>query len=158
MTAAPPHNFNVKPHTMLRLLCLVSLAVASTPSNANCGGGLSGTSSFGQIYIGSGDCEFQEEMIIVSSSEEPSRNRSYRFKKECEYTFAKSGSTIGFRCREGGTSPLAGTRYRMRVSPTETEPDLCEEGARPFPVTYYACTQGCTVKAPARFYIETPCD
>jgi hypothetical protein len=143
---------------MLRFIFVFLLAVASTSSNAFCGGGLNGESPSLQIYIGTGDCEYHEEMIIVSSVKTPVGQKSYKFNRECEYVFDKSGLNIGFRCRDNGSSPLAGTYYRARVSSTETQTDPCEEGAKPFPLTYYACTRGCNERVPARFYNKDQCD
>ncbi len=139
---------------MLRYLFVSSLLlIIALPAFAGmCGGGLSGRSSSGEFYIGQGDeigqgdCDFKEEMIVVSKKK--TQTKQYKFKRECEYVIDKTGSRIGFSCYANGRSPLAGARFRLRSSPKEK--GYCGNSPR----WYYRCVFGCSEAVPKTFDIS----
>lgn len=123
---------------------------------ASCGGGLAGATSMGSVYIGNGDCDYSEEMIVYTTQngEAP---MTVPFASECQWEQpAKVGPfrpSRGFFCRRSGTSPLAGTRYTLVVKRHET--DECGTPPRLF----YACVKGCNHSAPKSMnFISVECD
>lgn len=137
---------------MRRIILLVILIFfGSNYAHASCGGGLYGSSNKGSFYIGAGDCEYKQEMIVFTDLS--NNKKLFVFNRECEYIKDKDGAEIGFSCRPKGKSPLAGATYRHRVEPKKK--GACDAP----PLEYYACVKGCSASTPRVFDIEpVECD
>lgn len=134
-----------------RLLIALSLAMLAGPSRAGCGGGWEGDSTAGHIYIGEGDCDYRQKMILVKPRK--GHERRFEFLRECAYLPGAQGSESGFVCRRGRRSPLAGASYRYRTDATQTD------GCGTAPREYYACIKGCSARVPQEFSIlPVDCD
>jgi hypothetical protein len=97
-------HFMSKRIPILRVLALLVL-FASAKAEASCGAGYEGTYPQGEIHIGTGDCDYEEIMIVVRPHPEY-EPKAYPYRSECLDITNKNGKRIGFSCRKDGQSPL----------------------------------------------------
>jgi hypothetical protein len=123
---------------------------------ASCGGGLVGTAERGSLYIGYGDCDYDEEMVVYKRHSEE-RAEVFRFQSQCRWsTFAKVGvfqPFRGFVCQKTRGFPLAGVKYVLAIERSLN--DAC--GKRP--KLSYKCTMNCTSFVPKTIdFLPVECD
>lgn len=144
----------------LSVFMLMTLGMQSS-AVATCGGGMEASSA--GVYIGQGDCEYEEDTIVVTHRGETETSR-FSFAQECKWdersvTPERLGYVPyatyrrGFACRTGGKSPLAGTRYSIAFD------WMRKDGCGKVPHVAYLCRSGCDKRAPREFNIlPSDCD
>jgi hypothetical protein len=137
-------------HMFRLIVCAIALIFCDFAA-ASCGGGISGKSDLGLIAIGQGDCDYVEDMIELYSKNS-GQLQKFKFKADCQWMRSlKVGlysPSRGFSCRMHGRSPLAGTRYLLKIE--RRKPNACGRHPR---LSYY-CVQGCTKNVPGKFDLE----
>lgn len=130
---------------------------------AGCGGGLEAEGKVTGIYIGTGDCEYSEEMIVVKDSDQVTL-RTFQFADECAWDRTavvptrrgKVGSATyyrGFSCPPRRKSPLSGAAYRVSFDWKR------KDGCGQVPRVTYVCARGCSTKVPSVFKdLPVDCD
>lgn len=139
--------------TGVRLIALVFLISTPLIASAGCGGGLAGKAGNYDYYIGSGDCQYEQDMVIVSNQND-STSTSSEFAPSCSYEYKIGGfQATEFTCLSTSKSPLAGSKYLLKEDPKRN--GACEKP----PYYYYQCVAGCSEKIPAYFdIIPVECD
>lgn len=139
--------------TVIRLMTLLLLIAIPLITSAGCGGGLTGKAGDYEYYIGTGDCQYEQDMVMVSHQND-SMGTSHEFAPACTFSF-ESGNFMatGFSCAPDSKSPLAGSKYLLKEDPARN--GACEKP----PYHYYQCVTGCSEKIPAHFdIIPVECD
>ena len=140
---------------MRKLFLLTVLAVIPMSAHAGCGGGLRGHSSVGEIYIGFGDCDYEEEMIIVRKPQKkaspfPSAERSYKFDNECTRFGTPEDIGTRFVCPASRQSPLAGSEYR--IAKARGKQIHCDDPKWPV----FRCVRGCNNPSIPKYFEVLP--
>lgn len=82
------------------LLALVLLVLfASETARASCGAGYEGKFPQGEIHIGTGDCDYEEIMIVVRRRAE-NEPKAYPYRSECLDITEKNGKKSVFRAEK----------------------------------------------------------
>lgn len=115
---------------------------------AGCGGGLHGTAGSETFYIGTGDCEYREDMISMWN-ERLGTSSTVRFNAICSYSGGDRFSATSFKCKKGAHHRMAASSYVLRFN--SKKKDYC--GKQPGQYQY-ECVKGCTTRIPKYFEIH----
>lgn len=131
------------------------LCAWQVPAFASCGGGLAGTAVRGSLYIGYGDCDYDQEMIEYTLQGEEIKR--FTFQSQCRWDASGKVRELrpsrGFVCRKAGDTPLAGVKYSLVVK--HAQKDACGNPPR----LSYRCVQNCTPLVPTTIdFVPVECD